>query len=145
MYKHLINKETTRNEKAKPALLFVLLALFLLSACPVKKSINLLLFDHAGIENTSQNHKKTVSANEDYFVAGSEICSISDQVITTAADKQLSQSALPIFPISLAFFFLLPAFSLKALLHKGLSSYFSKAAFSKALTPIYIRNRRLLI
>jgi hypothetical protein len=142
MIKHSINKDLRQKGKARPALFF-LLALFILSACPVKKTINLWLFDNLGIENSALSNKKT-PPSENHFVPDSEVCNISDQVVIANPDK-LEQSPLSLLPLSLAFFFLLPAFSLKALLTKGLYSYYSKLTLSKGLTPIYIRNRRLLI
>lgn len=138
MYNHSINKASTQKQKAKPALLFMLIAFFLLTTCPIKRSINLLFFDNTGIENFGLNDQKTVSENGKHLAADTELCSMPNQVI----DIQVTQTSCTIFPINLA---LLPTFSLPALLNKGPDSYLSKIFFYKASTPIYIRNRRLLI
>jgi len=145
MLKLIIQKETTRIEKARPGLLFALLGLFLLSACPVQKSINFLLVEYAGLENSGQTQRKSVSANENYFNKGSETCSLSHQNISEIAVIELPHASLSSVPVNLAFFLLLPAFTVKGHLSKGIPSYYSKVALTKILTPTYILNRRLLI
>ena len=139
MSKKLINKDQSQKNKTRPVS-FILLALFLLSNCPVKKTINFWLFDNAGLENSALTKKVPTAANR--FVLGSEICITSDQKVFTNT-YSYSQSSTPLF--SLAFFFLLPALSLKALLTKNLHHYFAEVTFFKGLTPIYLKNRRLLI
>lgn len=138
MNNHSINKASTQKQKAKPALLFMLIALFLLTTCPIKRSIDFLFFDNTAIETFGLNDQKTVSENGKYLAAGAGLCSNAEQVINI----QVSQTSSTIFPINLA---LSPAFSSVALLNKVPDPYFSKVFFYKASTPVYIRNRRLLI
>ena len=140
MFKNLINKDRSQKNKTRPVS-FILLALFLLSACPVKKTINLWLFDNAGVENSARTKRVPTAGN--HFVLGSEVCNTSDQEVFTNADSYSQSSITPLFFLS--FFFLLPAFSLKALLVKNLHHYFPEVTFSKGLTPIYLKNRSLLI
>ena len=131
-------------ETAKPALLFLVLSIFLLSACPVKKSINLFLFNNAGVENTGLNYNKAGTLNGNYL-SGFQVCSIADQLVLSGYHLKSSKFAFPSFPTGPDSFFPLPANSLEAGLAKGLRHYTSEAMFAKALIPIYIINRRLLI
>lgn len=138
-------QESTGLEKAKRSLLLFLLGLFLVTTCPIKKSINLMLFDNAGIENFGLNDQKTGSENGSRILTGSGACSILDRATPATADLHSPKIPLPLFPISLAFLFLLPAGDLKALFRPGSANYFEKSAFPVPIAPIYIRNRRLLI
>lgn len=147
MYNRSIKKVTTYNEKPKSALLFMLLTLFLLSWCPVKKGIQVLLHGSYSIENSTPNFNKTVSTNEKVGVANPQICSTPVQSILDEVDLRSTQSAQPILPSSLVLLYLLPAlaFALSAFYYKTPSSHFSKACFLQANTPLYIMNRLLLI
>ena len=140
MFKYLINIDRSQKNKARPVS-FILLALFLLSACPVKKTINLWLFDNAGVENSARTTKVPTAGN--HFVSGAELCNASDQEGFTSVDSYSQTSTTSLFLLS--FLFLLPAFSLRALLAKNPHQHFPKITFSKGLIPIYLKNRRLLI
>jgi len=139
MFKQLINIDQSQKKKTRPVS-FILLALFLLSACPVKKTINLLLFENAGVENLALTKKVPTAGS--HLISDAELCNASDREVFTK-DSSSQSSNTPLFIFS--FFFLLPAFSLKALLAKILHHHFSEVTFSKGLTPIYLKNRRLLI
>lgn len=147
MYKNSINKETTRKEKSKPALLFLLLTLFLLSSCPVKKGIQALLHGSNSVENSTPNYNKTLSTNKTAVIANPQICSTSTQSILDGVDLRSTQSAQPALPLILVLLYFLPAlvFAFPDFYHRTLSSYFSKATFPQGNTLLYIRNRLLLI
>ena len=138
MYNHSINKASTQKQKAQPALLFMLIALFLLTTCPIKKSINVLFFDQSGVETVGLNNGKTGFENGKQLAADSDLCSISDQVF----DLPVTKKSCAIVTINLA---LLPTFSEPALLNKGPDRYLSKVFLYNTSTPVYIRIRRLLI
>jgi hypothetical protein len=144
MLKQSICKETLVKERAKQALIFLLLSIFLLSACPLKRSINLFLFQNAGIENTGLNYNKTGTAKGNY-VAASKICTGSGQPWLANYNLTSSKFTFPSFPPSTGPFFLLPDISLKTHLAKGTSYNSSKALFALGGMHIYIINRRLLI
>ena len=122
----------------------LLIALFLLTTCPIKESISLLLIGKTSIENFGLNDHKTISEDKTSLLAGDKVCSATE--VSSANAEILSREASSTFiSTSLVFLFFLPAFSFKSLLFKGLPGYSSKTTFSSGLSPIYIRNRRLLI
>lgn len=104
-----------------------------------------MLFDKAGIENFGLNDQKTAGENQGLKLTRSVACSAADMANPANTSLHAQKVPSPFFPISLGFLFLLPAGYFKTLLRPGTSGYFEKFAFPAALTPIYIRHRRLLI
>jgi hypothetical protein len=146
MHNHLTKKRLTRNEKPNRALLFLLLTIFLLSSCPVKKGIQVLLHGNYSVENSILNPNKTVSLNKTAAIADFQICSAS-QSLLDEIDLRSIQSSQPVLPLNLLVVCFLSAlsFALLAFHQRIPSSYFSKTTFPQANTPLYIRNRLLLI
>lgn len=127
----------TNHFKAKPALLCLLLSFFLLTDCTVKKSIHAFVDGNNSTENTNPNAKRQL-------VVSSQTCltlspSILDEV--DLRNTQFANPELPLIPILLS---LIPAFSFQDQYYTP-SPYYSKAAFLQAGTPLYLRNRILLI
>ena len=131
-------KNPTHHFKAKPALLCLLLSFFLLTDCTVKKSIRALVDGNNSIENTNPNAKRQLVVN-------SQTCLTSAPSILDEVDLRITQSAKPVLPVSQVLISHIPAFSFQDYNSKIPSFYFSKAAFLQAGTPLYLRNRILLI
>ena len=130
-------KNTTYHFNAKPALLCLLLSFFLLTDCTVKKSIQALVYGNNPIENTNPNAKRQL-------VVSSLTCSTPAPSILDEVDLRTTQFAKPVLPLIPILLSPIPAFSFQDQYYTP-SSYFSKAAFLQADTPIYLRNRILLI
>lgn len=140
----LTNKETKASPKAGPGLALLLIALFLLTTCPIKETLSLLLVGKTTIENFGLNDIKNVSENRSNRVAGNKVCSATE-VNSENVETPSRLSSSTFMSAGLVILFLLPAFSFRSLLLKGLPKHYSTATFSSGLSPIYIRNRRLLI
>ena len=130
-------KNPTHHFKAKPALLCLLLSFFLLTDCTVKKSIRALVDGNNSIENTNPNAKRQL-------VVSSQTCLTSAPSILDDVDLRITQLAKPVLPLIPILLSHIPAFSFQNQYHTP-SLYFSKAAFLQAGTPLYLRNRILLI
>ncbi|MDP3684380.1 MAG: hypothetical protein Q8S01_10650 [Ignavibacteria bacterium] len=128
---------TIKHFKAKPALLCLLLSFFLLTDCTVKKSIHAFLDGNNHIENTNPNAKRQLTISSQTCVASSP--SVLDEV-----DLRISQFANPVLPLIPITLIELQAFSFRDQFFNP-TPYFSKTAFLQADTPLYLRNRILLI
>lgn len=145
MEKKILKRGATEENQARRYFLFFLLTLFLLTTCPIKRSISQILFDNAGIEHFGLNDHKRNPENESLVFKGSPSCSAFEMVNSAKVSFQSVKVPLPIFLISLAFLLFLPASYLNALFGPAAAFYFKKSLFLAAPIPIYIRNRRLLI
>ena len=131
-------KKAPYHFNAKPALLCLLLSFFLLTNCTVKKSIQALVGGNNPIENTNPNVKGQLVVS--LLTCSTPVPSILDEV-----DLRITQFAKPVLPLIPILLSHIPAFSIQDYNSKIPSSYFLKAAFLQADTPIYLRNRILLI
>lgn len=130
-------KKATYYFNAKPALLCLLLSFFLLTDCTVKKSIQALVDGNNSIENTNPNAKRQL-------VVSSQTCLTSAPSILDEVDLRITQFAKPVLPLIPILLSHIPAFSYQSQYYIH-SPYFSKSAFLQAGTPLYLRNRILLI
>ncbi|MDP2415413.1 hypothetical protein [Daejeonella sp.] len=130
-------KKATYHFNAKPALLCLLLSFFLLTDCTVKKSIQALVDGNNSIENTNPNAKRQL-------VVSSQTCLNLAPSILDEVDLQITQFAKPVLPLIPILLSHIPAFSFQNQYYTP-TSYFSRAAFLQTGTPLYLRNRILLI
>lgn len=130
-------KKATYHFNAKPALLCLLLSFFLLTDCTVKKSIQALVDGNNSIENTNPNAKRQL-------LVSSQTCLTSAPSILDEVDLRITQFAKPVLPLIPILLSRIQAFSFQYQYYTS-SPYFSKAAFLQAGTPLYLRNRILLI
>lgn len=129
-----IKKIVKQKQKASPALLFMLLALFLLTTCPVKRSINYFLVS-TGVENDGSNTEKPASETGKYLMSS---CNFAVQ----ESEIQVTFSSREVLPTNLT---LLSGLSSPAGVINIQDIYLSEVFFHKTSTPVYLRNRRLLI
>lgn len=130
-------KKGKHHFKAKPALLFLLLSFFLLTDCTVKKSIQALVGNNS-VENTNPNAKRQL-------VVSAQTCLTSAPSVLDEVDLRITEFAKPVLPLIPILLSYIPAFSFQCQHYKTPSPYFSNAAFLQTGTPLYLRNRILLI
>ena len=131
-------KKATCYFNAKPALLCLLLSFFLLTDCTVKKSIQALVDGNNSIENINPNAKRQL-------VVSAQTCLTSAPSVLDEVDLRITEFAKPVLPLIPILLSYIPAFSFQCQHYKTPSPYFSNAAFLQTGTPLYLRNRILLI
>lgn len=130
----LINKISKQKQKARPALLFMLFALFLLTTCPVKRSINYFLV-YTGVENEGSNTEKPALETGKYLTSSCAFAVQESVIPVTTSTREL-------LPTNLT---LLSGLSSHAGVINIPDIYLSEVLFHKTPSPVYLRNLRLLI
>lgn len=139
-------KREIRGYKPVRAVVFLFFALFLLSNCQVKKSLNAALLNKSGTEHSTARINKglpgstRIMANEHCLLGKSSAYSDSD--LHLAADAAPVQPAESILLSYLPILLIFTRFSGDA--HSPLLSLFKVLPASSG-SPIYIKNRYLLI
>lgn len=130
-------KKPAYNFKARPALLCLLLSFFLLTDCTVKKSIHALTEGIPAVENTNPNARRQLTLS-------SQSCLSSAPSILDEVDLRVTQYANPVLPSIPITLIELRVYSSKDQFFTP-TLYFSKTVFLQTDTPVYLRNRTLLI
>lgn len=126
----------------------LLVACLLLSTCSVRKSIEAFLHGSVNTEVSSGNGFKKISLTTDNIqFASPQLCSSTDRTILQNIDLPASKILGSLLPQALFLTTLLGFISavLLALWHHRLAGFYPLAAFAFNSTPLYIKNRLLLI
>ena len=148
MFKSRIINSIRKAGNLKTIVLGLLVTCLLLSTCAVRKSIEAFFQDSARTESTIGNGFKKIRVTTDKIkFTNPQLCSPTEN--TTLQNIHLPASKAPgvLLPQALMLTTLLSFISavLFALWHCTPASFFSKASFAFNSTPIYIKNRLLLI
>lgn len=129
-------KKTAYHFKTRPALLCLLLSFFLLTDCTIKKSIQGFVDGNNATENTNPNAKRQL-------VVSSQTCFTSTPSALGEVDSQGTRFAKPVLPVIYLLFSHIRALSFQNQNYS--SSPYSSNATALKETPLYLRNRVLLI
>lgn len=148
MFNSRIISSIRKASSLKTIVLGLLVTCLLLSTCAVRKSIEAFLQGPVRTESGMANGFKKIRGTTDNLQVGSsQICSASDQTTLQNIDIKGSNVLDSLLPLALSlttlFGFIVSA--MLALLHSFTAISFSKASFAFNSTPIYIKNRLLLI
>ena len=132
----------------KTIVLGLLVTCLLLSTCGVRKSIEAFLQGSVRTESSMVNGFKKIRAISDNVqFASPQLCSSTDRTILQNIDLPSSKGLGSLLPQTLMLTTLLGfiAAASLSLLHNSTSSFLPKISFALSGTPIYIKNRLLLI
>lgn len=148
MFNSGIITSVRKASRLKTIILGLLVTCLLLSTCGVRKSIEAFLQGSVHTESSMGNGFKKIRAITDNVqLASPQLCSSTERTILNNIDLPASKAQGSLLPQTLMLTtllgFIVAAFL--ALLHNSTSSFFLKASFARSGTPIYIKNRLLLI
>ncbi|MDF3076913.1 MAG: hypothetical protein K0S09_802 [Sphingobacteriaceae bacterium] len=148
MFNSGIISSVRKASSLKTIILGLLVTCLLLSTCAVRKSIEAFLQGSVRTESSMASGVKKIRAtNDEVQVGSSQLCSADDETTLQNVDAKSWKALDSVLPLALFLPTLLGliAAALLALLHNAASTYFSKASFAFNSTPLYIKNRLLLI
>lgn len=139
-------KVTARILKLKMALSGLLLMVFIISLCPVKKGIQFLLAGNSTTETSNSSPNKQVNTENKINGDNLALCSFSGRAVMELAGLQITKPVNPVLPSSFILVFFISAlpFVLRASYLKSFF-YHSPSSLLIAGAPLYLKNRLLLI
>lgn len=148
MFNSRIISSIRKASSLKTVVLGLLVTCLLLSTCGVRKSIEAFFHGSVRTESSMGNGVKKIRAISDNVrFASPQLCSSTDRTILQNIDLPASKVLGSLLPQALMLTTLLGFISavLLALWHRRLARFYPQAAFAFNSTPIYIKNRLLLI
>lgn len=148
MFKSRMINSIRKAGSLKTIVLGLLVTCLVLSNCTVRKSIETFLNGPIRTESGMSNgFKKTRSVAGNVQVSNPLLCSASFQDVLLNVDLQVAKTLESLLPTAVILTALVGfvASALLGRLHNTSTMSFSKASFAFSTTPIYIKNRLLLI